>query len=214
MRVLTVVPVKGLSVSKKRLANVLTLGERIELSVSMLKDVLDVLKASSTQDVLVVSVDAAVGKIAGEYDFSVLAPKDSALNASLREAVEFSVREKFDAVLVLPADVPFVSPHDIDRLFELGCERSTVVLSGSKDGGTNALFLHPAGVIPICFGEDSFFSHVEEALKRDLKLRFYFSRGLMLDIDSEADLKKVAEMEGVESKQVSKSLKALRKAVG
>ena len=212
MRVLAVVPVKGLKEPKKRLSNVLSPEERSALSAAMLRDVLDALKPSAVRDVLVVSPDSAVKEIADEYRFTFLAPKDADLNGSLKEAVEYALRENFDAVLILPADVPLVSPEGVSKLVELGSEPSTVVLSGSMEGGTNALLLHPADVIPVCFGKDSFYKHVEEALKRDAKLRFYFSREIMLDIDDENDLGKLREMNGDESKQVFKLLKTLKES--
>jgi 2-phospho-L-lactate guanylyltransferase len=211
MRVLAVVPVKGLSGSKNRLSKVLNAEERRDLMVAMLGDVLCALQGSVVREGLIVSPDSAVKEIADEFGFGFLVPKDAELNRSLEEAVGYAVCEKFDAVVILPADVPLVSPVDISKMVELGSEPSTVVLSGSMDGGTNALLLHPADVIPVCFGKDSFYKHVEEALKRDVKLRFYFSRETMLDVDSEDDLKKLREMKGEESKQVYKLLKTLEK---
>ena len=210
MRVLAVVPVKGFYVSKKRLSNVLSPEKRKELTAAMLRDVLGALEWSSVREVLVVSPDSAVKKIADEHGFSFLVPRDAGLNASLREAIEYAVQKRVDAVLILPVDVPLVSPHDADKLVELGSEPSTVVLSGSLDGGTNALFLHPADVIPICFGKGSFYRHIEEALERDVKLQFYFSKEIMLDIDSGDDLNKLLEVKGAESKQVFKQLKPLK----
>jgi 2-phospho-L-lactate guanylyltransferase len=128
------------------------------------------------------------------------------LNPSLKEAIAWCVKKQADSVLILPADLPFVSSEDINRLVALGSEKSTVVLSPSLDGGTNALFLNPPNLISVCFGSNSFFKHVKEALGKGVAIKFYSSRGTALDIDSEEDLKRIREIEGdIMSKQVLKN---------
>ena len=201
MRTFAIVPVKELRASKKRLSHVLSREKRTELMVGMLRDVLSALKLSTIEQVLAVSPDAAVKKIVCEYGFSFISPKNARLNPSLSEAIEYAEQREADAVLILPADLPLVCPYDICKLVELGSEPSTVVLSPSLDGGTNALLLNPPDAIPVSFGKGSFFKHVEEALKKDVRLRFHVSREVMLDIDSEDDLKKLLEIRAVDSKQ-------------
>jgi len=211
MRTFAIVPVKGLNVSKERLSNVLSPKKRGELTAAMLRDVLNALKASTVHEVLLVSPDSAVKGIAEEYGVSYLSPKRTDLNPSLTEAIEWCMQKNADAVLILPADIPLVSSQDIDKLVELGSEKSTAVLAPSMNGGTNALLLNPPNVIPVCFGPGSFFKHVKQAIVKKVEVRFHSSREIALDIDSEEDLNKLLELKDAAGpKQVFEQVKLQR----
>jgi 2-phospho-L-lactate guanylyltransferase len=146
-------------------------------------------------EVLVVSPGSAAREIADKYHFSFICPREEGLNPSLKEAIQWCVEKNADSVLILPADIPLVTSEDVNRLVELGSEWSTVVLSPSWDGGTNALFLNPPNLLPVCFGPNSFFQHVKEALDKGVSLKFHSSRRMLLDVDSEDDLRRVLEIE-------------------
>ena len=198
-----IVPVKGLDVSKERLSRVLNPEKRKALTAAMLRDILNALKSSTIREVLVISPDSSLKQIADEYGFSFVLSNRVGLNPGLKEAIEWCTQKKADCVLILPADIPLVSPHDIDKVVELGSERSTVVLCPSLDGGTNALLLNPPDAIPVCFGPNSFYKHIKEALDKGVTIKFYSSREMMLDVDAEEDLIKLLEIGGnVISKQV------------
>ena len=207
-----IVPVKGLHESKMRLSTVLGPDRRRTLTRVMIENVLDALKESAIKEVLVVSPDLSVREIADEHNVSFLRPKVAGLNPSLREAIEWCLKKNAESILILPADLPLASSEDVARLLDLGSEESIVVVAPSADGGTNALLLRPPNVIPVCFGPGSFYEHVKEALEKDVPLRFYFSQGVMLDVDSEDDLKKLLEFEGcAESKKVVTQILLLMK---
>jgi 2-phospho-L-lactate guanylyltransferase len=211
VNVFAIVPVKGLDVSKERLSSVLSPEKRKALTVAMLEDVLCALNHSKIAEVLVVSPDANVQPIAGKFKFSFLSPKNTALNASLNEAIDWCLQKNADAVLILPADIPLVSPADIDELMELGSEKSTIVMSPSLYGGTNALLLHPPKVIPVCFGLGSFFKHVKEAIVKKVEIKFHSSREIALDIDSEEELNKLIEYaDELDSKKVFAQVRQLQ----
>lgn len=210
--IFAIIPVKDFNISKKRLSSVLNPEQRNALTAAMLEDVLTAVKASIIKQVLVVSPDPTAQKIADKFKFAFLSPKDTDLNPSLNEAIEWCIQREADAVLILPADIPLVLQQDIDRLVELGSEKSTIVLSPSMNGGTNALLLNPASVVPVCFGPGSFFEHIKEAIIGKIEVRFYYSREIALDIDSEEDLNKLSELKSLfRYKQVFKQIDSLRK---
>lgn len=212
VNVFAIIPVKCFNISKKRLSSVLNPEQRNALTAAMLEDVLAAVKASTIKRVLVVSPDPTAQKIADKFEFAFLSPKDTNLNPSLNEAIECCIQKKASAVLILPADIPLVLQQDIDRLVELGSEKSTIVLSPSMNGGTNALLLNPPPVIPVCFGPNSFFKHIKEAIIEKVEIHFYYSREIALDIDSEEDLNKLFELEDVaKSKQVFNKISLYRK---
>ncbi len=206
MVVYAIVPVKRIGVSKRRLSQSLSLQERKSLTVAMLEDVLQALKASVVSKVLVVSNDLNVRPIAERYGVSFFSPLRKGLNSAIEEAFVWCMRNKADSVLVLPADIPLVAPKDIDIMVKLGSEGRRVLLVPSRDCGTNAFFQCPPHLVRACFGPDSFIKHAKEACVNEVCVKFYYSLGVGLDIDSVEDLQVLLK---VENNTLSKQ--ALRK---
>jgi 2-phospho-L-lactate guanylyltransferase len=206
MNVFAVVAVDGLGSVQN-----LTREKRKALTVAMLEDVLNAIKASKIRNILVVSPDSTVKQVTDKFKFSYLSPKQTASNSALKEAVEWCMKRKADSVLILPADIPLLSSGDVDKLVELGSENPSVVLSPSMNGGINALLLNPPDVIPASFGKDGFFANVKAAIDKNVPVRFHASREIMMNVDSEDDLNKLRDAKGAGSKQVFKELKLLKK---
>jgi 2-phospho-L-lactate guanylyltransferase len=196
MYVYAVVPVKSLGASKKRLSSVLNPQERSKLTLAMLEDVLSALQTSTVNHTVVVSNDLTVHDAVDKFGAMYLDQKTSGLNSAIEEATEWCVQEGAEAVLVLPADIPLLSPADVDRIVELGnYEEQTVVLSPSYDGGTNALFQSPLNLIRVCFGPRSLAKHIKKAQSKGVCVRLYYSRSVAMDIDSAEDLSKLLKTE-------------------
>jgi 2-phospho-L-lactate guanylyltransferase len=203
MVIYAIVPVKRIGASKKRLSQNLTLQQRKALTVAMLEDVLGALKASVVDKILVVSNDKNVRPIAQRFGVSFFSPVRRGLNSAIEEAWVWCMKNKADSVLVLPADVPLVTARDIDVLVRLGSDGRRVVLAPSRDWGTNALFQSPPHLIRANFGADSFLKHMNDAKDKGICVKFYYSLGLGLDIDSIDDLQVLQRVEnGTLSKQV------------
>jgi len=190
-----VVPVKKLGVSKHRLSTVFTPQERKQLTLAMLEDVLAALKASAVDKILVIGEDPRVQQAAEKSGAAYLSTTKDGLNPAIEEAIDWCVQQRADSVLVLPADIPFVTAKNINRVVELGAGNCAVVLSPSGNWGTNALFQHPPKLIPACFGPQSFLAHIREAYCRGIGVRLHFSTGLATDIDSAEDLRKMFEVD-------------------
>ncbi len=195
MVVYAIVPVKRIGVSKRRLSQSLSLLERKSLTVAMLEDVLQSLKGSVVNKILVVSNDTNVAPMAEEFGASFFAPTGKGLNSAIEEAFAWCMRNEADSVLVLPADVPLILPKDIDAIIKLGLDGRRVVLAPSKDWGTNAFFQYPPHLVHACFGPDSFNKHVQQACSKDVCVRFYYSFRVGLDIDSVDDLQLLLRVE-------------------
>lgn len=196
MLVYAVVPVKNLGASKKRLSSVLSPQERGQLTLAMLEDVLNALRASSISNIVVMSNDLRVHELAGKFDAVPLSQKTSGLNSAIEEATQWCMQQGADAVLVLPADIPMLSSEEVDRLVKMGnYGKQTIVLSSSYDGGTNALFQSPPNLIHVCFGARSFEKHIKEAQSKGVCIRIYHSTKVAADIDSAEDLSKLLKTE-------------------
>ena len=194
--VYAVVPVKNLTVSKRRLSTVFTPIERRQLTLAMLEDVLNALKASVFDKIVLIGEDSQVQEMAAKYGATFLWAKGANLNSAIEEATIWSMQDGAKSILVLPADVPLLSAKDLNRILELGMNGdSAVVLSPSQNWGTNALYQNPPQLISACFGPRSFLSHIQEAYRKGISVRLDFSNGLSNDIDSAEDLKKLFEGE-------------------
>jgi 2-phospho-L-lactate/phosphoenolpyruvate guanylyltransferase len=191
MAVFAVVPVKNLSISKRRLSSVFTPQERSLLTLAMLQDVLKALQQSVVDDVVVIGNDDVVKGMADKFGAFYLEANQDGLNPAIEEAVDWCVREQADWVLILPADIPLLTSNDVNQIVELGVSAASMVLSPSNDGGTNALFQSTPTLVSACFGPKSFAAHVEEAHCKGVKVRFYSSLNIGNDIDCAEDFKKL-----------------------
>ncbi len=186
-----VVPVKSFSSAKLRLAAMLSADERRALARAMFEDVLEVLVQSPfIAGVLVVTADPQAAAIARDAGASVLNdPPEGGLNASVRAAARVLGDAQHGGMLVVPADLPQITPADIE-LISLGHRRSPAVtlIAASSDGGTNALACSPPSALPISFGEDSFRRHHEAAQALGLAPRVLTLPRFARDIDRPDDL--------------------------
>ncbi|HMK95561.1 MAG TPA: 2-phospho-L-lactate guanylyltransferase [Candidatus Limnocylindrales bacterium] len=187
MSTFAVVPVKSLLKSKTRLSNFFTFQERTLFTLAMLQDVLNALESSNVNNTVIVSSDLTVEGLVKDFGMTFLKETQRGLNQALSQATKWCVRNAAEWILVLPADVPLITSKDINLLTELAVNNS-VVISPSRNGGTNALLQMPPQLISPCFGPDSFKKHVSEALAKHVRTKIYISSNVMSDIDSEKDL--------------------------
>lgn len=135
----------------------------------------------------------AAGAVAlSQPPFDHLGEADShTLNAALSLACEQLQRPARGDLLVVSADLPWVSAQDLRDLAAFSREgpgpRPVVVATDLAGTGTNALVL-PQGVeLPFCFGPDSARRH-ERAAASDQPVRCVRLPGLAFDLDTPEDL--------------------------
>ena len=138
--IVAVVPMKPLSQSKTRLAGVLSQRERAELSLAMFSRV--VAAAHQALGVVwVVGGDDAVRQSAERAGATWLEDPADNLNGSLTFALRNACDEGLPA-LYLPADLPFITAADIDKIVRASGGGETLALSpAQQDGGTNAMLI-------------------------------------------------------------------------
>ncbi len=190
MSTYAVVPVKTLLKSKTRLSNFFNFRERSLFTLAMLEDVLNALKFSNAAEIVVVSSDLAVEGFVKDFDLTFLKETQQGLNHALNQATKWCLQNDAELVLVLPADVPLITARDVNQLFKLAAN-SSVVISPSRNGGTNALLQTPPGIISPCFGAGSFKKHLSRAAAKCVQTKIYVSSNVMLDIDSEEDVQQL-----------------------
>jgi 2-phospho-L-lactate guanylyltransferase len=185
-----VVPVKRLAAGKSRLAAALG-REAIEaLTLAMLGDVIEALRASGCVDRIVVATpDPDVGEAARALGAEPRVADDPGLNAALDASAD-AFADPAGTLLVVLGDVAGASGRDLAALFEAlaGCVGPAAVLAPARDGGTAALLRRPPGAIPSCFGEDSAKAHRAAAEAAGVAFRERALPSLAIDLDRADDL--------------------------
>jgi 2-phospho-L-lactate guanylyltransferase len=187
---MAIVPVKPLRESKTRLAGVMDETERVALAKKLLeRTLLKLTRARGIDRVCVISRDETVLKIARKFGAWSIVETRAELNHALEQATQVCVANGARAVLIVPADLPRVRVRDIEEMIVLGEHAPCMVIAPAlRDGGTNALLLHPARVLDFQFGENSFAKHHNAAQRAGLKILQYDSDTVTFDLDVPEDL--------------------------
>lgn len=185
-----IVPVKRLHDSKRRLAHLLSAAERADLIDRFLGHTLTVLHQSAGIDhVLVISGDERALATARFHGAEALwETAVTGLNSAVTQAVKYAKDGGATAVLILPADLPFIQTEDVAIMVESKTNRSGMVIcSDDRNNGTNALLISPPDNFTFHYGPNSFQHHLQEAQQRGRTAHIVHAPGLAFDLDTEAD---------------------------
>lgn len=187
----SLIPVGPLSAGKSRLESELPRGAIEALTLAMLADVTEALRATPELDqVAVLTPDPRAAQAAREAGATVIAEERPGLNPSLDAALAALMAEGATSLLVVLGDVAGARPAEISELFgtlaDLG--GTGVVLAAARDGGTAALLRCPPDAIPNRFGPDSARAHREAAEALALPFRELSLPSLRIDLDRPEDL--------------------------
>ncbi|MEN8242509.1 MAG: 2-phospho-L-lactate guanylyltransferase [Chloroflexota bacterium] len=191
MTLWAVVPVKPLRRGKSRLSSVLSEDERTALNKKLLIHTVDTLtQIPELEQVLVVSRDSealAIARLHGTR--TVLEDSASELNIALTRATAVASTYAASEVLILPADLPNITPEDVKQLVALADTGTSVVIAPDHHRtGTNALLVRPPGIISYSFGENSFPKHMAQIEAKGLKVKVLELPCLAQDVDYPEDL--------------------------
>ncbi len=205
--IFAILPVKSPHNAKQRLTGFLAVEQREALARMLYRQTLATLcQAEGIDRVVVATSDPEIadharrsGALVFEEDQQI-SHSVSADTACLR-AMEMGA----STVLLVPIDVPTVTPDDFTRL--AASARPGLIVVPSSDGtGTNALVRTPPNCIESRFGPGSFRAHLDQAHSKGLPADVLRLPGLMFDIDTPED---VAEfLSGPHQCEVSSFLRA------
>src|ERR1700733_15375820 len=186
-----VVPVKELEGAKQRLSPPLTPDERGLLATTMLEDVLEAVSAvGKLAGVLVVTVDPVATFLAIRYGARIVT--EGALEGhtgAVTAAARLLVREGRAGIMTMPGDIPRLSPTEIAAT--LAAHRaapSFTIVPAHDDLGSNTIVCSPPDAVPLRFGEDSFYPHLDAARARGIEPLVVRHPGIGMDIDNPVDL--------------------------
>jgi len=213
-----VVPLKDLARGKSRLAGALAEEKRAQLIRIMLGQVVHAAAAApGIAEVSVLTADPALVPRGAQH----LADSGEELNASLARAVHALAQSRAiaesgtDVLLIVAADLPFVTAEDIGSMIEASRGGGVVAAPDWKDCGTNALaFPLAARVLPTRFGPGSLAAHEAEARAARLPWSVVRRRGLAFDVDEPAQLAALAGVERFAFLETSSERAAVRDGRG
>lgn len=203
-RVIAIVPVGTLAGAKSRLGGTLDAEERETLARQLARRTIEAVAATpGIAETIVVTPDDEIRGLALEAGARPIRQRSRGLNSGLREARDEAIAAGAEAILVLPVDVPLVSPEAIEAVLAPLVPTASddgrhpgaiVVLVPDRHGrGTNALALTPPDAIDFGFGGNSREAHRDRA--RAAGARYVELGGpLSLDLDTPDDLLLVEQL--------------------
>jgi 2-phospho-L-lactate guanylyltransferase len=186
-----VVPMKDTTNSKFRLRDALSKKLRRQLALAMFEDVLATLSASpGLAGVMVVTPDVTAMSLAVIHRAEILTEgAREGQTGAVAAAARWLAREGKRAMLTIPGDVPLVTPDEIAQIIAAHDRTPDFVIVPAHDErGSNAILCAPPDAVPLKFGDDSFYPHLDAARAAGLEPKILRLPGLGLDIDNPADL--------------------------
>jgi 2-phospho-L-lactate/phosphoenolpyruvate guanylyltransferase len=186
-----IIPIKSLRCGKSRLSTVLTNQERENLNYNLLFRSIKCLKQVEAIDqILVISHDPAALSFSMKYGARTIQEnRITNINNALKKATKAAIAFSASGIIIIPADLPLMTPEDIVDLISKSNSTMQIIISPDrKTYGTNALYISPPGILEYEFGEWSFKKHIEQAERKKIKVEIYNNERLGFDLDLPEDL--------------------------
>jgi 2-phospho-L-lactate guanylyltransferase len=193
-RIVAVIPIRGSSSAKTRLAPLFTEDERLALVWAMLRRLLREIEESGVVNHTVVVTrdpEAVRHNVTIDPGVTVLCqhPAGGGLNGALDLAQTWAVAHGYNVMLVLPGDLPIIGAGDIRALVEF--DAPLVVASDRAEQGTNALRIDlrcwTATGFRFRMGPGSLSHHFNEAAEMGRTTKVLYRVGIAHDLDSPGD---------------------------
>ena len=186
-----IVPVKEFEGAKQRLSPVLSPEERHALAAIMLEDVLEALSAvRELAGLIVVTVDPAAAALGLRYGARIVTEgaRDGHTGA-VTAAARLLVREGHGTMMTMPGDIPRATPAEIAATVAAHRAAPAFTIAPAHDDlGSNTIVMSPPDAVPLRFGEDSFYPHLDAARTRGIDPLVVRHPGIGMDIDNPVDL--------------------------
>jgi 2-phospho-L-lactate guanylyltransferase len=186
-----IVPIKELEGAKQRLAPLLTPAQRRALIEIMMGEVLEaVAGARSLAGILVVTLDPKATALAARFGARVVT--DGAREGhtgSVTAGLRMLAREGRGGMITLPADIPAATSQEIDLVVAAHLPAPSFTISPAHDDlGSNAVICSPPDAVPLRFGDNSYFPHLDAARAQGIEPTVLRQPGIAMDIDHPVDL--------------------------
>ena len=210
-----VIPVKQISQAKQRLSKILSPVERRDFFSAMLEDVLGMMvKIDFFEKIILATNCPHAIAIAGRHGITHFETgPDGGLNLAAGEAVNHLLENGISDMFLIPADIPLINEEEINSVIKSHPSAPSLSIIPSKNKlGTNCVLLSPPSRMPLKFGPDSYFRHLEIAQTNGLQVNSMELKGFGHDIDEPKDLFELLKIEGdTRCQKYLQELKKLKK---
>jgi 2-phospho-L-lactate guanylyltransferase len=140
--------------------------------------------------VIVVTVDPAATSLASRYDARIVTEgAREGHTGAVTAAARLLVREGRAGMMTMPGDIPRLSSEEIAAtLAAHGAAPAFTIVPAHDDLGSNTIVCSPPDAVPLRFGEDSFFPHLDAARAKGIEPLVVRHPGIGMDIDNPVDL--------------------------
>jgi 2-phospho-L-lactate/phosphoenolpyruvate guanylyltransferase len=187
--IFAILPVKSPRNAKQRLTGFLAVEQRETLAWALYRQTLAALcQAEGIDRVVVATSDAKIAEHARNSGALVFEEEEQVSHSASADAACLRAMQMgASTVLLVPIDVPTVTPADFSQL--AASARPGLIVVPSSDGtGTNALVRTPPDCIASRFGPGSFRAHLDQAIAKGVSADVLRLPGLMFDIDTPEDV--------------------------
>jgi 2-phospho-L-lactate/phosphoenolpyruvate guanylyltransferase len=192
-----VVPVKERDGAKQRLAGFLTPGQRQELAAVMVGEVLDALAgASGLAGILVVTLDPLATRLAGRIGARVVTEgaRDGHTGAVMAGRAVLAQGRR-GGMLTLPGDIPCVTAAEVDAVLAAHLPAPSFTIVPAHDAlGSNTVVCSPPDAVPLRFGDNSYFPHLDAARDAGIEPVVVRLPGIAMDVDHPVDLARLLRL--------------------
>ena len=184
-------PVKEFTGAKQRLSSFLTPAQREVLAETMLEDVLSALAGAALAGIVVNTLDPCATALAHRYGARVITDDARGGHTVAVAAIaRLLAREGRAGMLAIPGDIPRVTAAEINAVLAARVPSPSFTISPAHDEqGSNAVLCCPPEVMPLRFGDNSYFPHLDAARRHGLPPTIIPQPGIALDIDHPDDLR-------------------------
>jgi 2-phospho-L-lactate/phosphoenolpyruvate guanylyltransferase len=191
--IFAILPVKSPQNAKQRLTGFLAVEQRETLARMLYRQTLATLcQAKGIDRVVVATSDQDIADHARRSGALVFQENEQVSHSVSADAACLRAMEMgASTALLVPIDVPTVTPADFTRLADAsnaGLRPGLIVVPSADGTGTNALVRTPPNCIESRFGPGSFRAHLDQALSKGVPADVLRLPGLMFDIDTPEDV--------------------------
>lgn len=195
LNIWAVIPVKETAGAKQRLADAVPAHLREELVLTMLEDVLTAVScASGIAGLALVTLDPRATEVGRRYGARILtAGASSGHTGAVAAAARLLAAESVGGMLQLPGDVPLATADEISHVVSMHRTGPSFTIVPSHDEfGSNTVVVSPPTAVPLTFGDDSFFPHLQTAKRCGIEPTIVRLPGIGRDVDNADDLRAFA----------------------
>jgi 2-phospho-L-lactate guanylyltransferase len=192
-----VIPVKETAAAKQRLVASVPEPLREKLVLTMLEDVLAAVAAArGVAGFALVTVEAKAIAIAQRHGARILTDgARSGHTGAVAAAARVLASEGVDGMMQVPGDIPAATGAELTQVVALHRDAPAFTIVPSHDEfGSNTVLVSPPNVVPLTFGENSYFPHLRTARECGIDPQVIRLPGIGRDIDNAEDLAVFAAM--------------------